>query len=309
MKKVLLSLMAVTVSALVFSQNGTMTTNPSPITTDDVASTITVNYDPTGSSLNVNTNLDLYMWVGSKNSNWSNKTLVMTKVSNTNFTYTFSIQSVLSLTEADILSATSIGIIVRDAENKQTGNFEFDILPSEPGTDRFSFDWGPKEGSGDGWEKIELTDSGDGDKFTGAITVPEDYNMYRGWAGYNNGGTGDPGWIANKSEDINFENMPGIAAGKMIVVITKSSTEKNWGINMIPDTGTGITEKNGTSVVCRGIGNSIVAGFEGQANISVYSVSGALVKQLTAYDQAVIDIQKGLYIVKVNTDVFKVIVK
>lgn len=113
MKKILLSFMTIAISAFAFAQNGTMTVSPDPITTDDIATTITISYNPTGSSLNTSENLDLYIWIGSKNSNWGSKTLVMTESENL-YTYTLDAKTTLGLTDEEVLSASSIGIIVRD---------------------------------------------------------------------------------------------------------------------------------------------------------------------------------------------------
>lgn len=180
-------------------------------------------------------------------------------------------------------------------------------MPSQLGSDRFKFDFGPKDG-GEGWSNVELIDSGDGEKFSAAIVVPDNYSEYRGWVGYNNGGTGAPGWVAGKSSDINFEDIPGVAAGNMIVNIYKSSTDGNWGISMSVDTSVGLILQKENGTICRGTNNSIFTQFAGNASITVYSVSGSLIKQLNATDQVTIDIQKGLYIVKINSEAFKVVV-
>ena len=309
MKKLLLSLFAVFTVFATFAQNGTLTTNPSTLTTDYAAGSIVLTYNPTGSSLNASSGLNLYMWVGSKNTGWTNHTYAMTSNGNGTYSYNLNIQSVFALTSAEVLSLTSIGIIIRDGSGGQTGNFEFNIVPGTPGVDKFKFDFGPKEGATPPWESINLTDSGDGNKFTASITIPSNYTDYRAWVGYNNGGQGDAGWIAGKSADVNFDNIPGIAAGKMILIIYKNSLATNWGIQMEVDLTTGIGKTNDTNTFCTGSDNTIYAKFDGKADIEVYAVNGILINRQIATDGAVINVQSGLYIVKINNQAFKVNVK
>lgn len=307
MKKILLSLISLLAVTSLFAES--FTTSPSSLTTDDVVGTITITYDATGSSLNTSGNLDLYMWINSKNSGWDTKTYIMTKGTGNIYTYTLSLKTTLGLTDDEVLASSSVGFIVRDNSGGQTGNFMFSITPSQQGSDRFKFDFGPKAG-GEGWDSIELFDSGDGDKYTADITIPEDFTNYRGWVGYNSGGIGAPGWVNGRSADINFDDITGIAAGEMTVVISKNSISSNWGIYLITRSTTGIDDAdNSEKTVCYGTNNSIVAKFNDKSDVSVYLMNGVLLKKVHATNSINIDVSKGLYIVKINSEIFKVIVR
>jgi hypothetical protein len=172
--------------------------------------------------------------------------------------------------------------------------------------DRFKIEYGIDGQAG--WQSAYFTQSAtSADVFTASVTLPMDYEEIQYWVGYNGGGTGSPVWVEGSSAQAYISTIAGIKGGDNTLTIRKSSTALNWGI---ATSATGIAKAPASQEVQYLInGNELTVNVTEAAVVSIYHVSGQLIKQTPVYKQLNHFLNKGFYVLKVNNQSFKILIK
>lgn len=175
-----------------------------------------------------------------------------------------------------------------------------------PTSDRFKISYGIQGESG--WVDVEFTkDEVDANLFNATVTLPQDFSTISFYVGYNGGGSDAPGWVEGKSNTVLINTIPNIKAGENTLTVSKTSEAENWGITA--GTSTGLVENTLQGMNYSIENNVLTVTTEDAANISIYTVSGQLVNQVSASKVMTSTLNNGIYIVRVNSQSFKVMAK
>lgn len=177
-------------------------------------------------------------------------------------------------------------------------------------THTFSIDYGVE---GDTWEKVSTFTKNDDGTYSASFIMPDNSaDNYKFWVGYSNDGS-VPGY-GGQSNTADMSSMSGyseVAAGdQVIVTVDPNSSALNWGITIMKDPSLGINGAETSDVKYFGLEGAVKASFDGTASVEVYTATGKLVGKTNATNEAVFsNLVNGLYLVKVNNQVAKVLVK
>lgn len=315
MKKFYLLLVGLCLSLTNSFAAGTLTCNPDPIPGANGEFTLTL----TGS--NLTEDLYLHIWVLSSTgssiagTDWNTPDKTGTKMTlnaNGDHTITLNLKSYFDLSDEQAGQVAKAGFIVRKvADNSDAGKVTGDVMVGVGAplvaSDRFKISYGI-EGEGNSWgEMYFVQDENDKDIFTLDMDVPADYEEYSYWIGYNEGGIGDPFFIAGQSQTELMSRISGIKAGNCKLVLKKSSGEDNWGVKV--DTSVGVSSETPDAVSCLVQGNELNIECGGLFEVSVYTAAGQLLKHVSAENFYRCTLNAGLYLVRVNNYSYKIIVK
>lgn len=220
------------------AESGTIVCNPDPIM--DLTQPVTFTYEATETFAGEDI-LIVHFWLnlkdgtsvsGNASTNWDSPDFDIQEMEDDNadriFTISVNFATALNLVAADFENITSIGILVRNATGSmQTDGFSFGYKVALGASDRFKISFGV---DGQAWNDIQFVKATEEFKFTATVTLPDDYEAYKYWVGYNGGGIGDPGWTEGQSSTNLISSIPGIKAGENVLEIYSNSTEQNWGI-------------------------------------------------------------------------------
>ena len=320
MKKTLLFALSLIIATSLFAkQGGTLISTPTPI---DSSQDAVLNYDGTGTNFtNWTPKCFIHAWLVPKAGETFSKSYgtewatvdgdvdyanLDAKVKMTHdgvdksgkYSITINIASFFNVDAADMAKIGQLGIIVRaqyPGDDNQTNDLFLSVGEVTPTSDRFSLAYGV-DGQ-EGWAFPEFTDSGDGNKFVLDMTLPADITNLSCYVGYNNGGTGAPSYLVEKSETILMSSIANVVAGvKGQFSIYKDSASKNWYLSFTPDSATAL-DKISTASIYALNGTIYAAG-----NLEIFTLTGI---NITSKNGNL----KGAYIVKVDGKVSKIMVK
>lgn len=174
--------------------------------------------------------------------------------------------------------------------------------------DKFQFAYGVDGQSG--WQFLIMTqNSNNPDQYEVMASLPTDISTLSCYVGWNSGGTGDPTWTntgGGHSKTLLMNTLSNAQGGNAWIIISKSSSDDNWGANFPLNTDIQ-SLKFGYNIIT-GRGN-IIVNSQNNSNVELFNVSGKIVMSTKVNHQINKQVPSGIYYVKIDNLMHKVIVQ
>lgn len=337
MKKItiLLFVFLSSLTSIFANQGGVLTSTPTPIVPNQ---TVTINYDGTGTNFATWTPMCyIHAWLNpisgqtfsqSYSTPWVNcagdmaydaldAKLKMTHVGAANSgQYTITIPDLtafFSVAAGDVSKIASLGIIVKtqwstNGASDQTNDLLLAVGSAAVASDKFNFAYGIANQSG--WTFLDLTKNANNpDQYEVFTTLPDltGLSCYVGW---NSGGIGNPTWTntgGGHSNTVLMTSISSMKSGQVWIVINKSSTADNWGVNVPLNTST--IEPNKNEITISEQNGLIKARFSGIAQVELFNATGKLISSTSATNEFTQSVTNGIYLLRINGQTHKVLVR
>ena len=318
------------------NQGGTLTSTPNPIIANQ---SVTINYDGTGTNFATWTPLCyVHTWLVAKSGEtfsqsygtaWVNiggdvpyaaldAKLKMTHDGVTNSgKYSITIADLyvyFGVAEVDKAKIGQLGMIVKtqwsnNGASDMTNDMFLSVGVPAVAVDKFNFNFGV-DGQ-PGWTFVDFVKNGtDPNIYEATTTIPVDFSALSCYVGWNNGGFGNATWTNTSgglSNTVLLSTISNIKSGQVTLTIHKDATSPNWGVSVPLGTGTFNSSAAITNITS--LNGVINLTLNGTAQVELYSVTGQLIRSATVENQFIQSVKNGAYLLRVNGETHKVVVR
>lgn len=161
-----------------------------------------------------------------------------------------------------------------------------------------------------GWTFLDLTQNGNNPNQYEVFTTLPDLTGLSCYVGWNSGGTGFATWVntgGGHSKTVLLNTLSNARSGGVWIVMYKDSTSDNWGANVPLNTAINNFNNQQFSLISN---HSIIdVRFNGTAQVELYTITGHLIHSALVSNQFTYSVKTGAYLLRVNGQTQKVLVK